>query len=78
MGKISTLSLINKLLVVVHAIIPTQAMAHTGHDHHHWLSGFYHVSALLILVAGLSALLYCILTRVNANKIKRKKLTEDR
>ena len=72
MRKLSILSLINKLLaVVIPAIIPFYAMAHTGHDHNHWLSGFYHLSTVLALAIGLSALLYYFFKR--APKIKSKK-----
>ena len=72
MRKISTLSFINKLLVaVVYAVIPINTMAHAGHDHHHWLSGFYHMSAILVLGIALFALLHFFFKRTP--KIKCKK-----
>ena len=77
MKKNSILSFVNSLpMAMICIVMSASVSAHPGHDHQHWLSGFYHVSAMLGIVLGVTVLSYYILSRVH--KVKREKLMEDR
>ena len=83
MKKISTLSFVNSLLMAMICIVISAGVsAHPGHDHHHWLSGFYHVSAVLGFIIGVIALSYYFLSRTHkearVHKVKRENLKEGR
>jgi len=72
MKKSTILSFSNSsLLMMVLIVMAFDVSAHSGHDHHHWMSGFYHVLGLFSIIS-LSALL-CYLFKTS--QIKRKKTT---